>query len=225
MTRGILITGNETSLLAATAAEAAKRTESFATVLVPNRFSDLKSQDGESVMPKVELSDRAIPLSWNPASSISARTMVLAAENRLGQINDAILICSPPAAFKTPAPEEIEFFVNNQIKGWFFLIQDLLKYFRRTGKGSLSLVAPEISSGGKNTQVDLMGPPALASFQSFTQGILASSVNEPFLVMGFTGAEAGVEEEFAAWLFKVIDEGNKKNSGRWQKFSKIKFFR
>ena len=152
----------------------------------------------------------------------------MAAENRLGQINDAILVCSPPAVFKTVetlSPEEIEFFVNDHIKGWFFLIRELIQYFRRSGSGSLSFVATRIIPHGKNAQADLLGPSATASFCSFAQSILAMSANEPFLLMGFSCPGAGVEEEFAEWLFKTIDDGARKNRGRWLKFSKYKFSR
>jgi len=227
MTRGILIAGNDSSLFSATAAEAVKRVESFAYVHIPNRFP---LPDGRGVIsPVTEAVAGALPLSWNPASPISARTLVLAAENHLKQINDAIIICSPPAVFKTAetlTPEEIDILVSDHIKGWFFLVRELLLYFRRRGTGSLSLVAPEIAPGGnKNTPVDLVGPPASASFRAFAQSVLASQGSEPFQIMGFTITEAGSEEDFAAWFFKMIDECAIKNSGRWHKYSKIKFFR
>ena len=224
MVRGILIVGNESSLFTATAAEATKRVESFAAALIPGRFP----LPPQSEAPKTEIPAGAIPLAWNPASPISARTTVLAAENRLEQINDAILICSPPAIFKNAenlTPEEIETFVNDHIKGWFFLIRELTVYFRRAASGSLSLVVPEISTSGKHAQANLLGPSAAASFRAFAQSLLALSAHEPFLLMGFTGVEAGAEEEFSAWLFKIIDEGSKRNSGRWQKYSKIPLFR
>jgi hypothetical protein len=226
MTRGILIAGNESSLFAAAAAEALKRAESFASVLIPNRFT--LPERGNVPPVKPEAGEGAIPLSWNPASPISARTVVLAAENRLGQINDAILVCSPPAVFKTAEallPEEIDFFVNDQIKGWFFLVRELILYFRRFGSGSMSLVVPEINHDGKNAQTELLGASAAASFRTFAQSTIAASVNEPFLLTGFTGSEAGTEREFADWLFKIVDEQARKNRGRWLKFSKLKFFR
>jgi len=225
MTRGIVIAGNESPLFAATAAEAVKRVESFASILIPNR---LLSERGNTPPQMAESGVGAIPLSWNPASPISARTALLAAENRLGQINDAVLVCSPPAVFKTPEtlmPEEIDAFVNDHIKGWFFLVRELVLYFRRMGKGSLSLVAPEINPNGKNVQSDLLSPAAAASFYAFADSILAVSANEPFLLMGFSGAEAGTENEFAEWFFKIIDEGARKNRGRWQKYPKFKFLR
>ena len=226
MTRGIVIAGNESPLFAAAADEAVTRVEAFVSILIPNRFP--VNERGIIPPSKAEISGGAIPLSWNPASPISARTAVLAAENRLGHIDDAILVCSPPAIFKTAdvlTPEEIELFVNDNIKGWFFLIRELILYFRRFGSGSLSLAMPETSFDDKNAQSDLLGPPALAAFRAFAQNILAVSANEPFLFMGFTGSEAGAEKEFAEWLFKTIDEGAKKNRGRLLKFSKLKFFR
>jgi len=237
MTRGILICGNKSSLFSAAAAEAAKRVEVFASVQIPHRFPTPGGR--VDPMPQEETAGGAIPLSWNPASPISARTLVLAAENRLERINDAVLVCSPPAVFKTAEtlmPQEIDILVNDEIKGWFFLIRELALYFRRAGAGSLSLVMPEINTGnssfksgsnawGKNTPVDLLGPASLASFQSFSQSVIASSDNVPYQVMGFTGYEAGSETEFVSWLFKIIDECSGKNSGRWHRYSKLRLFR
>lgn len=228
MTRGIFIAGNESSLYAAAGAEALKRVESFSSAIIPNRFT---ASDGGNLPPsKAEMPGGAIPLSWNPASPISARTLVLSAENRLKKINEAILICLPPAVYKTIGsltPEEIDILINDQIKGWFYLIREFSIYFRRVGSGSLSFVVPEtgLISGGKNTQTDILGPSAAASFRSFAQGVLSTSASEPFRVMGFTGYEAGAEGEFAAWLFKIIDEDSNRSSGRWHKYSKLGFFR
>ena len=232
MTRGILIAGNESSLFSAAAAEAVKRVASFVSVQIPNRFP---LPDGGTVPPpmagppRTELAG-AIPLSWNPASPLSARTLVLAAENKLKQINDAILICSPPAVFKTAGtltPEEIDILLNDHIKGWFFLVRELVLYFRRSGAGSLSLVMPDIGSGSgvKNAPVDLLGPSSAASFRAFAQGLLASSANEVFNIMGFTTTETGTEADFAAWFFKIIDETARKNSGRMHKYARLGFFK
>ena len=225
MTRGILIVGNESSLFSAISAEALKRVTAFASVSVPNRF--LFPEGLRVSPPETEASTGPLPLAWNPASPISARTLLVAAENKLKQINNAIVICSPPAVFKsaeTLTPEDIEILVNDHIKGWFFLIRELILYFRRRGDGSLSLVAPEIAGGGngKNAPADFAGPSASASFRAFASGVLAGT---GFQAMGFTSAEADNEADFAAWLFKIIDEGAAKNSGRWHKYSRLKIFR
>ena len=224
MTRGILLVGNESTLLSSAAAEAVKRVESFSLAVIPNRFP---LPDGVKP-PKTKTNEKTIFLSWNPASPISARSLILAAENRMAKINDAVLVCSPPAVFKTAetlSPEEIEILANDHIKGWFFLVRELSLYFRRTGSGTLSLVTPEPSNNSKSAQTDLLGLSAAASFKTFAQGLLSQATGEPFQVMGFTGSEAGTEEEFAAWFFKIIDEGERKNSGRWHKYAKRGFFR
>ena len=233
MTRGILIIGNESSLFSAAAAEALKRVESFASALIPNRFP---LPEGKTAA--AQTTSGAIPLTWNPSSSISARSLVVAAENRLKQINDAILVCSPPAIYKSAealSPEEIEILVSDHIKGWFFLVRELLLYFRRRDSGCLSLVVPEIAVGreagrkgavgSRSISADIAGPSAAASFRAFAQSVVASHVGEPFRVMGFSTDEAGSEGEFAAWFFKMIDEGAVKNSGRWHKHSRLKLFR
>ncbi|MCL2380508.1 MAG: hypothetical protein FWC64_02810 [Treponema sp.] len=230
MTRGILIAGNQSPLFSAASAEALKRVEHFASAHIPNRFP---LPDG-GVPPEARAAKGAFPLSWNPASPISARTLVVAAENRLRQISDAIVICSPPAVFKTAetlTPEDIDVLVNDHIKGWFFLIRELSLYFRRRGAGSLSLIAPEIAldggagAGNKSAPADIAGPSAAASFRAFAQGVLASQSGGPFQTFGFTAAETGSEGDFAAWFFKIIDEGAGKNSGRWHKYPRLKIFR
>ena len=231
MTRGILIAGNESSLFSAIAAETAKRVESYASAPIPNRFS--LPESAGSPASRMEAAGGSIPLTWNPTSPISARTLVLAAENRLGQINDAILICSPPPIYKGAealTPEEVEVLVNNHIKGWFFLVRELVLYFRHLKAGSLSMVVPEIvqprkSARGKNFQVDLLGPAAAASFRAFGQSVLVSSANEHCHPMGFSGCESGLEAGFAEWLFRIIDRGAKKNSGRWHQYKKRGLFR
>jgi len=222
MTRGIFIVGNESSLFSAIAAETARKVGSYATAIIPNRFPQ---RDGGQPS-KADPQGGEISLSWNPASPISARTVILAAENRLGKINDCILVCSPPAVYRPPdglAPEEIEILVDDHIKGWFFLIRELIIYFRRAASGSLSFVTSE-TKVGKNIHTDFLGSSAASCFANYAGAVLASSANEPFLAMGFSGFETSEKGQFTSWLFKTIDEGSKRTSGRWHKFSKLPFF-
>ena len=220
MTRGILIAGNQSPLFYAVAGEAAQRTEGYTIATISDRFS--LSYGKHSY--KMDIPDKAITLSWNPGSPISARTLVFSAENRMGKIHDAILVFSPPAINKTIdtlMPEEIEVLVNDHIKGWFLLVRELTLYFRRTGSGSLSLVTNDFAkSRSKKSDLNLMGQTAAASFRTFAQVILAVSHNEPYHVMGFSGPETCDMDKFAAWLFDKIDKSSKRNSGKWYKFSR-----
>jgi hypothetical protein len=114
--------------------------------------------------------------------------------------------------------------VHDHIKGWFFLVKELTAVFRARQAGSLALVFSEMGSGGRDETEDLLGPAALASFRAFTQSLLASAFHEPYLTMGFSSSEAGAEAAFAAFVFKLLDEGNKRNNGKWHKFSKLNPF-
>ena len=222
MTRGILLAGNESVLFSAIAAETAKKVEQYAAAVIHNPV-DIPMNSVES-----DSSKGKIPLIWNPGSPISGRTLILSAENRLGRINDALLICSPPAVYR-PAealvPAEIETHVNAMIKGWFFLARELAVYFRAKGSGNLALAVPETGLGGNESASDLFGAPVAALFRAFARELLLSAVAEPFQILGFSFSEAGQEKEFAAWMFKNIDEGSKKNSGKWLKFGKFNLFK
>jgi hypothetical protein len=203
--------------------------EHFAQALLPNRLTDQnKGSPRLAYPPQLSAdSDAAVPLAWNPGSPISARTLVLSAERQLEHIDEAVLVCAPPSLRRSAAeilPLDIEILVNDHIKGWFFLIRELAGIFRARRAGTLVLVVSDLGSG-RDDQADLLGVPAAAAFRAFAQGVLASSSAEPYLTMGFSSQETGENENFAAYIFKFIDEANKRNSGKWHKYGRLNFFK
>ncbi|MDR2519031.1 MAG: hypothetical protein LBD13_06425 [Spirochaetaceae bacterium] len=241
MTRGILLAGNESALSAAAAAEAANRFELCAAAFIPNRFSN---PAGEKPFPAPE---PLIPLSWNPGSPVSARTLILAAENRLQHIHEAVLLCAPPAIRKAPedlTSSDIEIMANDHIKGWFFLVKELSAVFRLQQKGTLALALSEHDGiGGKENKEhkehkektekpegkedlpDILGQAAAASFRAFAQSVLAVSHKEPFSIMGFSAPAGADNSAFASFIFKTLEEDPKKNSGKWHKFGRMGLFK
>jgi hypothetical protein len=200
--------------------EASRRVEHFVSALIPNRASG--ADGGKPAM------EAQLPLNWNPGSPISARTLILAAENRLERIDEAILVCSPPAIQRQGGeliPLEIEIMVNDHIKSWFFLVKELTALFRAQKGGTLALVLADIPPGGdKDEPADLLGPSVLASFRAFMQSLLSLSPHEPYQTMAFTATESEEETAFAAFIFKILEEGNKRNNGKWHKFGRLNFF-
>ena len=228
MTRGILIVGNESALTSAIEVEAARRVERYTLALLPDRLSGNDDKIGLQSWSSISVEKR-IPLDWNPGSPIAARALVLAAENRLEQVNEAILVCDPPSV-RTAAADlslaNVEILVNDYIKGWLFLVKELAAVFRAHGGGVIALVSPEnAGAGDKDNTADLLGSTALAAFRAFTRGLLAAALSEPYLTLGFSGVEAGDDAGFAAFVFKLIDEGNRRNNGKLYKYGKIGFFR
>jgi hypothetical protein len=227
MTRGIFIVGNESALSRAIEAEAEKRVERFAAALIPNRLAGalvvntvIKNSAGTK--------DKRLYLDWNPSSPISARTLILAAENRIDRIDEAILVCSPPSVRCSAAElplADVEILINDYIKGWFFLVKELAAVFSSRKNGILSLVYHDVPAAKKDDAADILGPSALASFRALTQGLLAAAHNEPYITVGFSCSDAGNEEAFSSFVFKSIDEVNSRNNGKLYKFGKFNIFR
>jgi hypothetical protein len=235
MTRGLLIAGNESTLAAAIVAEASKRFELFCAALVPNRLPYPLEARPPTAGPAADSggSGRSlVPLEWNPGSPVSARALVLAAQNRLGRIDEAVLVCVPPAVRKNAEDmnsANIEIIVNDHIKGWFFLAKELAAIFKAQGAGSLALALAGTAGGGDRDDVDLIGPSVSASFRSFAQGLMASSPDGQYDVFGFTvpadsfagGSDAG--DNVGAFVFKTMEDG-RRNRGKWHKFgSRLSF--
>ena len=225
MTRGIFIVGNESVLSRAVEAEALNRVEQYAVASIPNRFSEISFSSGARVS-ESETSQRLL-CDWNPSSPISARTVVIAAENRLEHIDEAVLICLPPSIRSNPGElplSAVEIMINDNIKGWFFLVKEITKVFKEKKHGTLALVYPDIASSVKDDAAEILGPSAVASFRALTQGLLTAAHREPYITMGFSVSDAGNESAFAAFLFKIIDEAADKSKGKMHKFGKFKFF-
>jgi len=222
MTRGIFIVGNESALSRAIETETVKRVEQYAAALIPNRLSGTPRNIPHE-------NEKRLLLDWNPSSPISARTLVLAAENRLEHIDDAILICSPPSLRSNAADlplSDVEVMINDHIKGWFFLVKELAVVFTNRKRGTLALVFSDIATGaGKEDAADVLGPSSLAAFRALTHGLLAAAHSEQYITMGFSTCETGSEEAFAAFMYKYIDEADGRSNGKLHKFGKFKFFK
>lgn len=219
MTRGILIAANDSSLSRAVESEITNRVEQYAAAFIPNRFS---GNTISTVPPK----ERRLPLDWNPSSPISARTLVLAAENRLEMIDEAILICSPPSVIcgASDLPlSDVEIMVNDHIKGWFFLVKELTAVFKNRKRGLLALVYSENKTRTEKGSADILGSPASASFRALTKNLLSAARNEPYITTGFSGS--GNDADFASFIINKIDKSDKKSNGKLHRFGKPSIFR
>ena len=220
MTRGILIVGNESALTRSIETETSNRVDKYAVALITNRVSGAQRNTSQE--------KGRMPLDWNPSSPISARALALAAQNRLDNIDTAILICTPPS-IRSSAPDiplsDIEIMINDQIKGWFFLIKEITAIFSARKHGTLALVYPDISGSGKDDVADVFGPSALASFRALTHGLLSVAHSEPYITMGFSASDAGNETAFASFIYKSLDDITKRSNGKLHKYGRFSFFK
>jgi NAD(P)-dependent dehydrogenase (short-subunit alcohol dehydrogenase family) len=217
MTRGIFVAGNESALFSAVGVEAVKRVERFAAAFISRGTGTAEPVDPQDT--------RRIVLDWNSGSPISARTLVLQAANRLEHIDNAVLVCVPPAyrcSVEGLFPADIDRLMDDNLKSWYFLVRELLAAFRVRKAGTLAMALLE--TGQKNDAgPDLVGPAVGSAFRSFAHNVLLSVAGAPYTVMGFSCSDPGEEGAFAAYIFKILDEG-KKNSGKWHKYGKLGLF-
>ncbi|MDR3130015.1 MAG: hypothetical protein LBU18_00535 [Treponema sp.] len=222
MTRGIFIAGVDSPISEALAAESERRVEQYAAAFIFNRLDPARDRSGPQGSGQARIS-----LDWNPGSAISARTLILAAENRLDRIDEAIVVCAPPSLRRRAdqlAPADIDILVNDYIKGWFFLVKELTASFNARGGGTLALALSDATAGNERKgESDLIGPSVSASFRAFAQGLLAVASDKPYQTLAFF-SDAGEDAEFAAYIFKIIEENNNRNLGRWHKYGRLGFF-
>ncbi|AEJ20510.1 hypothetical protein [Gracilinema caldarium] len=221
MTRGILIVGNTAPLTLALSQEAAKRLESHGLALLGNPEPDNPMQFPPP--------PATIPLIWTPGSSISARTLLISAENRFSRIDEVLLVLSPPTLRIRPDQIDtahISPMIDDYLKGWYYLVRELFRYYRQRKEGTLALVlseAPLVTE--KEESPDMLGPVLGSAFRAFMQSVLATAVTNPFRILGFTVNDSSQHEDFAEFIFKVLDDDTKRDTGKLHRFGKLNLFR
>jgi hypothetical protein len=191
MDEAMLIAGQGKELIAALSAEAEKRGIKTTLAAIPER------NDGE----------RSGPSAWNPGSPVSARSLVLAAENRIGSLSGAIVVCSAPNEAETRdfSPAGIDMIVNNHIKSYMFLSRELIKYFQQKKQGTLALALLETPPQG------LLTASVFGAFRSFSGSLLERSDTEHLRMASFLCDEKTPApiNEYAAYILKTLTENKK----------------
>jgi hypothetical protein len=120
-------------------------------------------------------------------------------------------------------PAQLEKALNYHLKGWYYLSRELCRVFKDRGSGTLAFIVPEGPPSKSGDSPDLLGPALGAAFKSFAQSVLALPPPLPYEAYGFS-AENADPAAFAAFIFKIIDEGGRRNAGRWHKYGRVGLF-
>ncbi len=172
------------------------------------------------IEPDWEKNLRYIP--WNRRSPLSAKTFILEGANAFERIDEAFLVYAPGGEGRVvhdSSLADIEETLDENLKGFFFLLKELFSRFEKQRSGILSCVYYD--KGMENL------PPLEAAvagaFRSLVPTLQQNYRNEGFLVRGFH-ATADQPREFAQYLLG-FSERTEKTAGRWVKYSgKAGFF-
>ncbi|MCX7656229.1 MAG: hypothetical protein N2Z76_06860 [Treponemataceae bacterium] len=231
MTRGILIAGSEGALAKALANEATKRVEPVVVALFSSQDAGKEGRESSVVQtsPMIEgKAKRIVHIPWNGASSVSAQAVALSARNILGEIDEALLVCTPWGMRKRIEElrvTDIDHCIDMYLKSWFYLGRELSRYFAAREQGTLALVLADGNSGeDRGDEIDIFKPLVTEAFRIMADKLLVLSANEPFRVLAFQNNEVGNEDAFASYVMKTIEENNRRDVGRWHRYGKSFFF-
>ena len=214
--QGLLIAGNDAGLAAALVRQAGEKSIACASAFIPDEAVRGTARHDR-------LDGGHVPLEWRPQSPLSARSLVLAAQNRLGSLDAAVLVCSPPRRFLAALPVafELDTAIDVYVKSYMFAAKELLTHFHKRGGGALAFVM----RGGGEAGGSPLDKTITAAVTAFADGLMDSQDGEN--VIGFSAgmSPAGEQmEAFAAFIVKQITGERKNDRGRWHKFGKLSLF-
>jgi hypothetical protein len=231
MKKTMLIAGRDTPFGAALVTEARSRGFSVIATVEPERgpagASDRGRETAREAPPSGE-SDDLIVLPWNRASAFSARNIIVRCRNTNRPLAAALIPFSAdpadPADPSNPGdpmgrvleslePSAVDEYVDREIKGRLFLAREAASEFARQGSGILAFV-----EHGSGTEGEGLGALAAGAFRALAQGMFSRNLNSPYLTQGYC-CPYPMDAAFAAFIFRTLEEADRRTSGRWIKFT------
>lgn len=155
-----------------------------------------------------------VPIKWNRPSRLSAKNLIFKIKNSFSSLDAAFMLSFPPPRdhdFQSINPLYLEEFLDKHIKGTLFLIQELLNYFAKQGRGWLTLI--------------YLKPPELPPFLRLYQEALLDLVKylgklQAFACLNINAIKISEKEPIpndssqASQLLKIYQEKCNKSSGK-----------
>lgn len=154
---------------------------------------------------------------WNRRSPISARFVILQALNKQIDIDHAVLLYTPrnvKESIHELASATVEEKVDFDVKGYLFLLKELINYFIKRRTGSITFI-------NQNSGPDVL-PPVEAllqgSFYKLAESMFSFYENESF---GMRGIETRLSSnrQVAEYVVQMIIENSPRNRGKWIKYN------
>ena len=208
MEQSFLIAGNQSKLTSDLAQEALSLKHRVLATYEPETEGPIIPSGLEHNLHYVE---------WNRRSPISSRFVILQALNKEIELDHALLLFNPrqekimvhdlPSA---TIEEKIDF----DAKGYLFLLKELINYFLKRRKGSITFVI-------QNTGPDVL-PPIEAmlygSFYNLAEAMFSCYENEPIVLRGIE-TKIAANRQLAEYIFQTIGEDQAKNRNKWLKYN------
>lgn len=156
-------------------------------------------------------------VNWNRRSPLSARALLVQAQNLVSPVTDIVYAHSGRAS-STPFHEigaaQFEQTVDNDTRGRLFFLKEALALLQRTGGGSLTLLL----NGEVGAEALPLDAETGGAFVALGRALFTWYQNEPVVLRGFQSA-GNSAEEFSRFAIEQIVANNPKQKDRWFKYS------
>jgi hypothetical protein len=208
MAQSILIAGNHTKLNSDIVQEA-----------LSLKHRVLATYDPETDGPVIPsgLEDSLSYVEWNRRSPISSRFVILQALNKQIELDHAIITFAPrqeKMMVQDLQSASIEEKLDFDAKGYLFLLKELINYFLKRRKGSITFVI-------QNTGPDIPPPieaMLLGGFYHLAESMFECYENEPIVLRGID-TKIAANRQVAEYLLQTIFEDQPKNRNKWLKYN------
>lgn len=204
MGKACLVTGKSTELLAKVAGRTTARER-----------RTLVARSGALEMASV--GDEVTVISWNRRSALSARSAVLHAQNLYGRLDEAVIVFSPvreSVPFHESSIVSIENRTDAEVKGYLFMMREILALFQKQGFGTLLLAVLEQES-------ELQSPLEAMSYGGFVSGAEAMQryyMNEP-LEVRLCSTQSDDTDGYAQHIVDILEAPpSRRPRVEWQRY-------
>ena len=153
---------------------------------------------------------------WRRASPISARNMVLKAQNSFDDLNNFIVIGNPipsSSGFDDFKVDALDRDIDNWVKGNLFLLRDILAFCLNRKEARISLIC--LHHGGESPISDVIR----RGFSGLARSLLRIYDEGAFSIQVFESV-ANLSNEFALYIFRTLTERGERAAGKWLRYQK-----
>ena len=142
--------------------------------------------------------------SWNPASPISARSLILQAENTFESIGTVILPFDADSYedyYSKLSVETISKGTDNMILGYFYIVSEIIARFEKYGEGNLVF----FYNDDPNKEKGILASAGAAAFCALAKKTAQLHAGKPTGII-LVKSESNAFQEAADWLFQYITQ-------------------
>ncbi len=190
MNQACLVTGKSSQLLAEVVHETVAR----------GRRSLIARSGALELSAAVE---SAATITWNRRSALSARSVVLHAQNLYGRLDEAVIVFAPvreSVPFHESSIVSIENRTDAEVKGYLFMIREIVAQFQKQRSGRLVLAVQETESEVRSP-LEAM---SLGGFISAAEALQQFYRNEP-LEIRLCYSRSDDHPGYAAFILDALD--------------------